>query len=208
MKKLLALGTLSAFATHVLAHIDTFYRIYQPPDVNDAYVPDFNDGNYWTVDLLVQARHNDDWTSTYGVAALDKGVFFEHPLGDDTPSLAILVDRHPALEYDSFYAATESDLGNRPPYKDPRFVDPIINEPSYRETIWFERPPNGGVAEALIARYTVKIAPEQLPATLDLMGTHTTTNHECLFPYTFAVTIPEPAALALFALGAVLVRRR
>jgi len=204
MNKLLAVAAALALGAGTCAHdLDTFYTLCQPPDVDDPLVPDFNDGSYWTVDLMVHVYNDNDWTSTYGKATLDKGVFFEHPLGDDTPPLAAWVNLNPALEYDSFYASTEADLGNQPPYKDPHFVDPVINKPQYREALWFDTPPNGGLGDSLVARYSVKIAADQLPATLHLEGRH-------LHPYEFTIVIPEPDALALLGLGLglALIRRR
>ncbi len=98
MNKLLAVAATLALGTGAYADISTFYTLYQPPDVDDPLVPDFNDGGYWTVDLMVHVYNDDDWTRTYGQATLDKGVFFEHPLGDDTPPLAASVNLYPALE--------------------------------------------------------------------------------------------------------------
>jgi hypothetical protein len=209
MRKLLAVAAALALGMDAYAHISTFCTLYQPPDVDDPLVPDFNYGSYWTVDLMVQVYNNDDWGCTWGEATLSDGTFFEHPLGDDTPPLAAWVNLNPALEYDSFYAATEPDLGNQPPHKDPHFVDPVINKPQYREALWFDTPPNGGVGDFLIARYTTKIAPEQLPATLHLWGAHTTLNFGgTLHMYNLWVVVPEPTSLALLGLGLMLVRRR
>jgi hypothetical protein len=198
MRKVLAVAAALALGAGTYADISTFYTLCQPPDVDDPLVPDFNDGSYWAVDLMVHVYNDDDWTSTYATATLDKGVFFEHPLGDDTPPPAAWVNLNPALEYDSFYAAPDADLGNQPPYKDPHFVDPVVNKPQCREALWFDVPPNGGDGDFLVARYTMQVPAEQLPAMLHLWGSHATSeNQGYLTPYNLWVVIPEPGSLAL-----------
>ena len=60
--------------------------MYQPevPPGSDPLVPDFNDGSYWTVDVIVTVYGDDDWTATSASASLEDAFFFEHPLGGDT----------------------------------------------------------------------------------------------------------------------------
>jgi hypothetical protein len=210
MNKLLAVATILALGPQGYAGLRTFCTLYQPPNVDDPLVPDFNDGSYWTIDLMVDVYDYsyDDWTSTHAEATLDKGVFFEHPLGDDTPPLAVSVNLYPALEYDSFYAATEADPKNQPSYKDPSFAEEYHNA-QYRMATWFDTPLNGGLGNFLVARYTMQIAPEQLPARFHVLGAHTAYGSDgYLWHYDFVIVIPEPGPLLLLGLGLVLIRRR
>jgi len=153
------------------ADIDSRLDIYQPAVVpgSDPLVPDFNDGAYFTVDLIVTVYGEDDWTSTAAVAELRGGFFFEHPLGGDTPPDPGLFDEYPALEWDSHYASSQAG-------EDPLLGGEVINEHMYRDATWFAVPPNGGDGTFVLARYTVKTTcPESCD--MRLSGAHTTRNH-------------------------------
>jgi len=211
MSKILALAAALALCAGAYADIETYLDCFYQPELtpgSDPYVPDFNDGTYFTVDLWVELINGDDWTTTEATATIDGGEFFDHPFNDETPPWFMHVPHYPALEFDSFYCSTEADLNNVPPYTDPRFAAEH-HEAQYRHAVWFDVPPNGGVGTFLIARYTIKALPEDLPVTFHVQGQSTTLDGGGT-PYPFELTcvIPEPTSVALLGLGLTLIRRR
>ena len=202
MNRALAVAVAFALCATAYSDIETFMDDWYHPPSLDNTIPDYP-LFYYTIDLYVEVSDPDDWTSTSAEASIDRAEFFEHPLGDDTPPMAVLLTVYPALEYGCFYCATEPDPINQPPYKDPTFAE-ITNEDQYRQATWFDTPPNGGVGTFLIARYTIHAPPEELPVTFHVWGAHTGDP----WPFEFTCVIPEPAGLPLLGLGLTLIRRR
>jgi len=211
MSKILALGAALALCAGAYADIETYLDCFYQPEVtpgDDNIVPDFNDGTYYTIDLRVIVCNDDDWTSAEATARIDGAKFFDHPLNDETPPWIMGQRLYPALEFDSFYCSTEADLYNNPPYTDPRFAEEH-HEAQYRHAVWFDVPPNGGEGAFLIARYTIKALPEDLPVTFHVQGRNTTFDGGGTpYPFQFTCVIPEPGSLALLGLGLTVIRRR
>ncbi|HET6497268.1 MAG TPA: PEP-CTERM sorting domain-containing protein [Thermoleophilia bacterium] len=212
MRKLFAVAVAFALCAGAYADITSYLDCYQAnvtPGA-DPLVPDFNDGTYYTCDLriVVDGVENEwMWTSSAAHGSIDAGVFFEHPVGANGPPMAAFVAIYPALEYDSFYAAVEANPANQPPYKVPSFAGDVINEAQYREAVWFDTPPNDGLGDWLVARYTVHLT--EGTALFHVYGDHTTLGGGgYLYPYDLSCVIPEPASLALLGLGLTLIRRR
>ncbi len=116
--------TTAALALCAGAHADMshYYRVFQPDvtEGSDSMHPNFNDGTYYTFDLMATITGGDDWTSSAVTASLNGGSFFLHALGDRTPAAAALVLDFPALEFDTMVMSTESSGGaNVPDYADP-----------------------------------------------------------------------------------------
>ncbi len=171
-------------------------------DNSDVMGPD-----YYTFDLGVTA--STEWSSTFAQATLtacpECCTFYDDPMGGDGPPNPDLFDYFPTLEFDSFYTWGEK-FPNTSEYGDPHFVDEVVNEPCYREALWFDTWPNGGEGDWVIARYTVFCADECDPGYLHLEGA--SVGEHPLVPFAFNIRIPEPGALALLGVGLALVRRR
>jgi hypothetical protein len=161
---------------------------------DDTLVTDFNDGSYFTFDLLVVNLYDDDWLGGTVYATLSgPATFFQHPEGTNTPPDQSLIDAYPAVEFDSYFSGA--------PGEEPGFAEGPFNEPMSIWAGWY------GVEFAHldsypIARYTVQWTGDA-PATLTVDGTSASHKCERAFPVgPFTVTIPEPDTLALLALGA------
>lgn len=126
---------------------------------DDSLAPEFDGGEtHFTFDLQVTVSGDDDWTAADAEATLvEPGLmFFEHSFGDDTPPLSFFVGMYPALEFDSFYASTQTDTNNQPPAGDPSFVE-NTSGPQIRSAVWCDLPANGGSGVFTIARYTIVV---------------------------------------------------
>jgi hypothetical protein len=168
---------------------------------SDPTHPDFNDGTYYTYDLVVTitgTHAGDPWAGTWGMAETD-GTFFEHGEGGDGAPEPALFVVYPALAYDSFWT-TPVLYPNTDVAGSPQFIYAPIKEAQYREANWYDMLEHEG-GTYTIARYTVKDSPF-----LHVYGSTVLRYHNPL--WFFDLTIPEPGTLALLGLGLALMRRR
>ena len=183
----------------------------------DPAVPDFNDGSYYTFDLvgIVFSRPEwggDHWLGAIVTATIDgPGTFFLHPEGSDIPSDPNLVSQYPALEFDTYFPTMSGGLPWFPPGS-PSYSGPGGGIITQIDAEWQDARPSQSYYEGTfqLARFTVQHLGSE-PLTLTLAGVGATYSSGALFPIgPFVVTIPEPSSLPLLALGAlpVLIRRR
>jgi hypothetical protein len=166
---------------------------------DDSQVPDFNDGSYFTFDLVVLVIGVDDWQGA-GIDATISGpaTFFQHPIGGDVPPDASLIAMYPAVEFDSYFAGAPGTI--------PGFADGPYNEPNSISADWFDSETTG-FDQYPVARFTVQWSGGE-EASLTVQGQSGAASTHLPWPFDFTVTIPEPSALSILILGALAGFRR
>jgi hypothetical protein len=172
---------------------------------DDPLVPDFNDGSYFTFDLVVTVENfsgrPDDWFAAVVDATIaGPGEFFQHPLWIDIPPPPGLFEDYPAVEFDSYFAGA-------PGASIVIHTVDFVSEPTYIHAYWWDMAwPEEDVYP--IARFTVHWLGDE-PATLTLNDASFNWHTQSPWQFDFTVTIPEPSAAALLAFGGlVLIRSR
>jgi len=170
---------------------------------SDSLVPAFNDGSYFTFDLMITTVDADFDVADAEASLTGPSVFFEHPAGGFVPPTEDLVAQYPAVEFDTFFDGGPGSV------VDGAF---FVHEPQLIHAGWWD-------SEAYLPNDTYRIARfsfqflEPGTATLTVEGSsHLPPGHATLTPIgplTVSVDyVPEPSMLALLALGGPLSLRR
>ena len=210
---------------------------YVAPALDVAYdIPTYEGEGHTVIDLLTVTDAGDRWTTAYanaffaGDPACDY-TFWEHPSGGNTEPLAANLAYFGLLAYDSFwtnpedYPNTDLDTGGSSTTFAPG--SPLQNTATNKEAEWYADPeePNADGGAYTLARYNVVGFPAAgmvdfetpfgVACSLVIEGDYfyASTGGQ---PYPFSLEIPlawyeipEPASLALLALGGLtLIRRR
>jgi len=168
-------------------------------------------------DLVVTIQGDDAWTCAGGPAVgvpwividpVHGGTFLQDPLGGDTQPHPLLFPVFPVLEYDSFYTTHLGWPNTAGHGLAPGFAFFPINEPTQLTADWFWTPDgNYYPGTFTIARVTViPDNPELWWADVTVQVASLETVPPILFTTRFG--IPEPASVALLALGALALLRR
>ena len=172
---------------------------------DDSLVPDFNDGSYFTFDLMITTQQSYFLAAEMQATLDGPAEFFQHPIGGEVPPDPNLLADYPAVEFDTFL-----DAGGR---DDPVYVEPpYVEEPQFIHAYWWSaggaNPPDGTYR---IARLSFRFS-EPGTATLHVSGESWDSPgyHMCpIGPFTIPVEyVPEPSMLALLTLAGLLGPRR
>jgi hypothetical protein len=168
---------------------------------DDPLVGDFNDGSYFTFDIVVTPTPGDTWLSANMLATTDgPAVFFQHLLGSDVPPDSEQVSQYPALEFDSYFS---TPVGGQPLFYPPG----PDNQATAIEASWTWDGPAVDGSSGSFVRVTTRWLGGN-PATVRLEGDcGLASTGGALQPFSFTATIPEPGSLLLLAVGALLVAR-
>ena len=170
----------------------------------DALVLDFNDGSYFTFDLIVTTVDADFYAAELDATLMGPAEFFQHPAGGLVPPDPNLVEQYPAVEFDTFF-----DAG---PGSDPWvLLDDLVEEPQFIHATWFDTEvdlPNDTYRIARFSFHFLDIG----TATLTVEGDSVNPNGSPYFfhigPLEVSMYYPEPSSLALLTLGGLLSLRR
>jgi len=202
---LVALVALAATAHGALTHDFVLVDNSAVLPGDDPLVSDFNDGSYYSFDVLLTVSpwpggYWDDWTESYLEAAISgPAVFFQHPAGSDVPPDPNTISQYPAVEFDSYFGPSQ-EIFFATPYP--------VNEPTFISACWFDTI-NMGVGTYPLVRLTVRWVGGEAAALTVRGNSVAAITQGMLFPIgPYTVTIPEPSALALLSLGAVLTLKR
>jgi hypothetical protein len=181
----------------------------------DPAVSDFNDGSYYTFDLVGTVYADpqgigESWIGALATATLDgPGTFFLHPEGSDIPPDPNLISQYPALEFDTYFTTMTGAAPWFPPGY-PEYSGPGGGIITRIDADWSETGDGDFYAGTFqLARLTLQVLETQA-VTLTVVGAAgQASSPGNLFPFgPFVVTVPEPGGFALLALGVVGALRR
>ena len=227
MRKLLALLTVLCFTTVASATITATLEpvAYVAPDTDLAYdIGQYEAECHKVWDLVVHVSDGDKW-NTAGIECMltgtcDAAVFWDHPMGGDTQPDTGDFAYFGLVAYDTFWTCTEEypnpDID---PLKNATTFapgNPIANEPQYKYCEWYHDPedPEVGDGDFTIMRMNVLCDPDccdpgdPFYADLEVWGVVYGDSGVYDVDLVERVCVPEPASLALLALGGLLIRRR
>jgi hypothetical protein len=191
----LAATTHAGELVHELVPVDNTAVV--PGD--DSQVPDFNDGSYFTYDLVVLVPVDDDWQITTAEATISgPATFFQHPSAGDVAPDGSLIAQYPAVEFDSYFSGAPGTF--------PGFADGPYNQPTSITADWFDVV-LADVDQYPIARFSVQWTGTEA-ATLTVDGQSAAASTQFPWVFRLTATIPEPGAFLLLSLGALGVARR
>ncbi len=171
----------------------------------DTLVPDFNDGSYFTFDLMVTTVNADFHLAGVDATLTGPAEFFQHPAGGLVPPAPNLVEQYPAVEFDVFF-----DAG---PGSDPWvLLDDLVQEAQFIHATWFDTEVDLPNDTYRIARFSFHFL-DVGSATLSVEGrSHDPAGSGGAWfpigPLEVSVYYPEPSSLALLALAGLLGQRR
>jgi hypothetical protein len=170
---------------------------------DDPLVPDFNNGSYFTFDLMITTVDCDFQAAGVDATLTGPTVFFQHSAGGDVPPDPNLVAQYPAVEFDIFFDGGPGSLVGVWLVEGPQFI----------RADWCDLGADLPNNTYRIARFSFQFD-QAGTATLTVAG-HSLDPHSgggVLMPFGPLVVsvdyVPEPGTLALLALGAFLTLRR
>jgi len=170
----------------------------------DTLVPDFNDGSYFTFDLMVTTVNADFHLAGVDATLTGPAEFFQHPAGGLVPPDPNVVEQYPAVEFDVFF-----DAG---PGSDPWvLLDDLVEEAQFIHATWFDTEvdlPNDTYRIARFSFHFLDIGTATLTVEGDSVNPLGGPYYFHIGPLEVCMYYPEPSSLALLTLAGLLALRR